>query len=210
MSPLAGYVAGGRGDEKQRTGRPASRARQTRSRFREAYAPTPFIMIFAQAPPCVPSSASMEDRRRQAVLVSEAGDVLAKAYQLSTGNPIEDTIAIFGQLDAHVHGQGAALEILGVGTTGYAKDILREVLQADVALVETVAHAESALRLHPDPHVVVDVGGQDIKLIMLRHGRVTDFRLNTQCSAGNGYFLQATASALGVPLGEFADGSRRA
>ena len=83
------------------------------------------------------------------------------------------------------------LEVLGVGTTGYAKDILKDVLTADVALVETVAHTESAMKFYKDPHVIVDVGGQDIKLIILKDGRVKDFKLNTQCSAGNGYFLQS-------------------
>ena len=62
-------------------------------------------------------------------------------------------------------------------------------LHADVALVETVAHTESALKFYEDPHVIVDVGGQDIKIIILHNGRVKDFKLNTQCSAGNGYFL---------------------
>ena len=132
----------------------------------------------------------------KAVLLSEQGDVLCKAYQLSHGNPIEDTIGLFEALRQHVDGQDAVLEILGVGTTGYAKDVLQQVLHADVALVETVAHTESALRFFKAPHIIVDVGGQDIKLIVLRDGHVKDFKLNTQCSAGKGYFLQSTAEAL--------------
>ena len=80
-----------------------------------------------------------------------------------------------------------------MGTTGYAKDILKECLSADVALVETVAHTQAALHFYPNADVICDVGGQDIKLIILKKGRVKDFRLNTQCSAGNGYFLQSTA-----------------
>ena len=63
---------------------------------------------------------------------------------------------------------GATLEVLGVGTTGYAKDVLRDVLAADAALVETVAHTESAVKYYKDPHVIIDVGGQDIKLIVLQ------------------------------------------
>jgi activator of 2-hydroxyglutaryl-CoA dehydratase/predicted nucleotide-binding protein (sugar kinase/HSP70/actin superfamily) len=141
----------------------------------------------------------------KAVLLSPESDVLCKVYQLSKGNPIQDTIEMFAQLRAQVEGQGATLEVLGVGTTGYAKDILRDVLHADAALVETVAHTESAVKYYQDPHVIVDVGGQDIKLIVLKDGRVKDFRLNTQCSAGNGYFLQSTAEAFGVPIQQFAD-----
>src|SRR5262249_11148170 len=131
------------------------------------------------------------------VLLSEAGDGLAKAYQLSKGNPIQDTIDIFEELRGTGETARASLEGLGVGTTGYAKDVLKDVLAADAALVETVAHTESAVKYYKDPHVIVDVGGQDIKLIVLNDGRVKDFKLNTQCSAGNGYFLQSTAETFG-------------
>jgi len=141
----------------------------------------------------------------KAVLLSENGDILCKAYQLSNGNPIQDTIDMFEKLRAQVEEQGASLEVLGVGTTGYAKDILRDVLHADVALVETVAHTESAMKFYDDPHVIVDVGGQDIKIIVLKNGRVKDFKLNTQCSAGNGYFLQSTAEGFGMKVEEYAD-----
>jgi predicted CoA-substrate-specific enzyme activase len=141
----------------------------------------------------------------KAVLLSESGDVLCKSYQLSNGNPIQDTIEMFENLRRQVEAQNANLEVLGVGTTGYAKDILRDVLKADVALVETVAHTESALKFYEDPHVIVDVGGQDIKIIILHNGRVKDFKLNTQCSAGNGYFLQSTAEGFGYDVNQYAD-----
>jgi predicted CoA-substrate-specific enzyme activase len=141
----------------------------------------------------------------KAVLLSPDGDVLCKAYQLSNGNPIQDTIEMFEKLREQVETRGASLEVLGVGTTGYAKDILKDVLHADVALVETVAHTESALKFYDDPHVIIDVGGQDIKLIVLKDGRVKDFKLNTQCSAGNGYFLQSTAEGFGMKVEDFAD-----
>src|ERR1700747_1547263 len=141
----------------------------------------------------------------KAVLLNENGDILCKAYQLSNGNPIQDTIEMFENLRGQVEAQNAKLEVLGVATTGYAKDILKDVLKADVALVETVAHTESALKFYEDPHVIVDVGGQDIKIIILHNGRVKDFKLNTQCSAGNGYFLQSTAEGFGLNVHQYAD-----
>ncbi len=141
----------------------------------------------------------------KAVLLNENGDILCKSYQLSNGNPIQDTIEMFENLRGQVEEQGARMEILGVATTGYAKDILKDVLKADVALVETVAHTESALKFYEDPHVIVDVGGQDIKIIILHNGRVKDFKLNTQCSAGNGYFLQSTAEGFGLNVNQYAD-----
>jgi len=141
----------------------------------------------------------------KAVLLDEKGDILCKSYQLSKGNPIQDTIEMFENLRGQVEAQHAQLEVLGVATTGYAKDILKDVLNADVALVETVAHTESALKFYEDPHVIVDVGGQDIKIIILHNGRVKDFKLNTQCSAGNGYFLQSTAEGFGLNVNQYAD-----
>jgi predicted CoA-substrate-specific enzyme activase len=141
----------------------------------------------------------------KAVLLNESGDILCKSYELSNGNPIQDTIEMFENLRSQVEAQNAKLEVLGVATTGYAKDILKDVLKADVALVETVAHTESALKFYEDPHVIVDVGGQDIKIIILHNGRVKDFKLNTQCSAGNGYFLQSTAEGFGLNVNQYAD-----
>jgi activator of 2-hydroxyglutaryl-CoA dehydratase/predicted nucleotide-binding protein (sugar kinase/HSP70/actin superfamily) len=141
----------------------------------------------------------------KAVLLDEAGQVLAKAYQLSRGNPIEDAIEMFTSLRTQIESQGATVEVGGLVTTGYAKDILKDVFAGDAALVETVAHANSALHIYRDPHVIVDVGGQDIKIIVMHDGRVKDFRLNTACSAGNGYFLQAIAKSFGYPVEEFAE-----
>lgn len=141
----------------------------------------------------------------KAVVLSPDGEVLAKRYQLSRGNPIEDGIDMFRGLRQAIETQGAALDVLGLVTTGYAKDTLKDVFRADAALVETVAHARSALQLYDDPHVIVDVGGQDIKIVVLREGRVKDFRLNTQCSAGNGYFLQAIARTFGLAVESFAE-----
>ena len=141
----------------------------------------------------------------KAVLLSVESEVLARAYQLSKGNPIEDTIEILDALRSQVESQGATIEVLGAATTGYAKDTLRDVICADVALVETVAHAKSALHYYDAPDAIVDVGGQDIKLIILKDGRVKDFKLNTQCSAGNGYFLQAISEGFGFRVEQFAD-----
>ncbi|MEO5511173.1 MAG: BadF/BadG/BcrA/BcrD ATPase family protein [Longimicrobiales bacterium] len=141
----------------------------------------------------------------KAVLIGENKEVIATSYRLSKGNPIEDTMDVVGDLQRSMAERSVTLEILGVGTTGYAKDVLKDVLQADVALVETVAHTEAGLHFYPDTDVIVDVGGQDIKLIVLKNGQVKDFKLNTQCSAGNGYFLQSTAQTFGYTVSEFAE-----
>jgi predicted CoA-substrate-specific enzyme activase len=175
--------------------------------FKEAYRPKKFIPATFQKNSTVAGFIGIDggSTSTKAVLLDENGTILCKSYQLSNGNPIQDTMEMFENLRGQVEAQNAKLEVLGVATTGYAKDILKDVLKADVALVETVAHTESALKFYEDPHVIVDVGGQDIKIIILHHGRVKDFKLNTQCSAGNGYFLQSTAEGFGLDVKQYAD-----
>jgi predicted CoA-substrate-specific enzyme activase len=205
---LVQYIEHGRQEEKAKSGAGGlTRSSDELAEFKERYRPKKFVPVaFAQGE-TVRGFIGVDggSTSTKAVLVSTNGDVLCKAYQLSNGNPIEDTKDMFAALRKQVEGQGARIEVLGVGTTGYAKDVLKDTLKADVALVETVAHTESAMRFYDDPHVIVDVGGQDIKLIVLKDGRVKDFKLNTQCSAGNGYFLQSTAEGFGLTVEQYAD-----
>jgi predicted CoA-substrate-specific enzyme activase len=205
---LQHYINVGRLEEKASAGAGGlSTSEDELARFKEQYRPKPFTPATFSRGDVVRGFVGVDggSTSTKAVLMSTDGDVLCKVYQLSKGNPIQDTIDMFVQLREQVESHGATIEVLGVGTTGYAKDILRDVLHADAALVETVAHTESAVKYYKDPHVIVDVGGQDIKLIVLKDGRVKDFKLNTQCSAGNGYFLQSTAETFGVPVRDFAD-----
>ena len=101
--------------------------------------------------------------------------------------------------------QQITFEILGCGVTGYAADILQQAFNIDVSVVETVAHLKSARYFPGDTDIICDVGGQDIKVLFMKHNRVTDIKLNTQCSAGNGYFLQNMAVQFGIAPEKFAD-----
>ena len=143
----------------------------------------------------------------KAVLVSyDTGKILCKAYQLSKGNPIQDTKELLAQLRAYVQDdQKAKLEIMGFGATGYAADVLQECVQSDVNVVETVAHMISAVHFFGDVDVICDIGGQDIKVLFMKNGDIANFRLSNSCSAGNGMLLQATADSFGVPVTQFAD-----
>ena len=131
----------------------------------------------------------------KAVLLDKDKNVLAKPTSFPRAIPSKTRRRCSPSCEQQIDDQGATLKMLGVGTTGYAKDILKDVIGADAALVETVAHTEAGLHFYDDVDVICDVGGQDIKIIILKNGRVKDFKLNTQCSAGNGYFLQSTARA---------------
>src|SRR5246127_3206565 len=205
---LVRYIEFGRQEEKAKAGGKGLVADPTElDVFRESYRRKKFIPATFQRGSTVAGFIGIDggSTSTKAVLMNENGDLLCKSYQLSNGNPIQDTIEMFESLRGQVEAQGAKMEVLGVATTGYAKDILKDVLKADVALVETVAHTQSALKFYDDPHVIVDVGGQDIKIIILHNGRVKDFKLNTQCSAGNGYFLQSTAEGFGLDVNQYAD-----
>jgi len=205
---LIHYMEVGRQEEKAKSGSSGLvKTKDELDTFREQYKRKKFTPAAFQCGSTVAGFVGVDggSTSTKAVLIDEKGDILCKVYQLSNGNPIQDTIDMFEGLRKQVEDQGAHLKVMGVGTTGYAKDVLKDVLKADVALVETVAHTESAMKFYDDPHVIVDVGGQDIKLIVLKDGRVKDFKLNTQCSAGNGYFLQSTAEGFGMKVEQFAD-----
>src|SRR6516164_9727786 len=205
---LVSYIEFGRQEEKNKAGGKGLVADPCElDAFRQSYRRKKFTPATFQKGSTVGGFIGVDggSTSTKAVLLDENGEILCKSYQLSNGNPIQDTIEMFENLRGQVEAQNAKLEVLGVATTGYAKDILKDVLKADVALVETVAHTESALKFYHDPHVIVDVGGQDIKIIILHDGRVKDFKLNTQCSAGNGYFLQSTAEGFGLDVSQFAD-----
>jgi predicted CoA-substrate-specific enzyme activase len=136
----------------------------------------------------------------KAVVMRADGELLSSVYAPSNGNPIEDAKAIFRELRKADYGNIGALAL-----TGYGKDLLKDIIGADVAVVETVAHATAALHYFPDADVICDVGGCDVKIMILRQGTVSDFRLNSQCSSGNGAFLQGVAERYGVPLEQYAE-----
>jgi predicted CoA-substrate-specific enzyme activase len=142
----------------------------------------------------------------KAVCISPDKEIVFSCYALSKGNPIEDAKSLFEQL-RKVIGDG---EILAVGITGYGKDLLKGILGADCPIVETIAHASAGLHFFSDADCICDVGGVDVKIMLLNNGTVSDFRLNSQCSSGNGAFLQGVAERFGIPLSEMADGAFRA
>ncbi len=137
----------------------------------------------------------------KAVCLSPQKGIVFSCYALSKGNPIEDAKALFRQLREAV----GEKEILAVAVTGYGKDLLTNILGADCPVVETVAHATAGLHFFPDADCICDVGGVDVKIMILNNGAVSDFRLNSQCSSGNGAFLQGVAERFDIPLSEIAD-----
>jgi predicted CoA-substrate-specific enzyme activase len=138
-------------------------------------------------------------------IISTQGTLLYKDYVLSKGNPILDIRDMFCRIKQWVNDNALLLDIKGTAVTGYASAILSKALNVDKSVVETVAHMRAATFYYGDIDIICDVGGQDIKVLFMKHGRVVDFKLNTQCSAGNGYFLQSMAQQFNIPVENYSE-----
>jgi len=140
----------------------------------------------------------------KAVLVDDEGNLLLKVYQLSKGNPIQDTLELLGKIKAN--DPNNYYDIKGLGVTGYAADVLEGALKADANIIETIAHMKSAQKVFGQGvDVICDIGGQDIKVLFMENGMMKNFRLSNQCSAGNGTLLQSMCKQFGLPVEGYAD-----
>src|ERR1043166_6150055 len=145
------YVNVGREEEKQKRGGGGGLAKDDEdlAAFKKKYRTKKFTPVTFQPGEVVEGFVGIDggSTSTKAVLLSKDKErrILAKTYELSKGNPIEDSMEIFAKLEDQITSQGATLKVLGVGTTGYAKDILRDVMGADAAIVETVAHTQAGL-----------------------------------------------------------------
>jgi predicted CoA-substrate-specific enzyme activase len=99
------------------------------------------------------------------------------------------------------------IKIKGVATTGSARYLAGAVVGADVVKNEITCQAVAALHAVPDVRTIIEIGGQDSKLIIIRDGMVADFSMNTVCAAGTGSFLDHQAARLRMSIDEL---SRRA
>ena len=100
--------------------------------------------------------------------------------------------------------------IQGVGTTGSGRELIAELVGADVVNDEITAHKTGALHISTtlggEPvDTIFEIGGQDSKFISIENGVVVDFAMNEACAAGTGSFLEEQAEKLGISIkGEFA------
>ena len=134
------------------------------------------------------------------VVVSESDEVLAKVYLRNSGRPIE---AIQQGMERVVATLGEGVLIDGVATTGSARHLAGYLVGADLIKNEITAHSVAVIDLFPEAKTIIEIGGQDSKVIVLRNGVVVDFAMNTVCAAGTGSFLDQQAARLGVSIEEF-------
>lgn len=129
------------------------------------------------------------------VLVDETERILWSAYRKTMGQPIAVLQNCLSELAAEFNPA-----IRGVGATGSGRRLVSYLLGADVVKNEITAHAIAALAVLPEVRTIIEIGGQDSKLIIVRDGVVVDFAMNTVCAAGTGSFLEHQAQRLGIPI----------
>jgi len=136
------------------------------------------------------------------VVLNGDDQVLAKCYIRNSGRPIE---AIQQGLEEILIQLGKIVPIDGVATTGSARHLAAYLVGADLIKNEITAHAMAVIDFLPEAKTIIEIGGQDSKVIVMRNGVVADFAMNTVCAAGTGSFLDQQAARLGISIEAFGD-----
>ncbi len=136
------------------------------------------------------------------VLISDDYRVLHSLYLRTQGRPIQ---TIQKGMKSLAEEASQTVKIRGVGTTGSARQLAGVIVGSDVVKNEITAHAVAASHEVPNVQTVLEIGGQDSKIIILRNGIAVDFAMNSVCAAGTGSFLDQSASRLGIPIEEFGE-----
>ena len=132
------------------------------------------------------------------VLMEPDRSIVHKLYLRSQGRPVESLQEGMDRLRE----QAGEFRVLGVGVTGSGRKLIGNLIRADVIKNEITAHAVAAAAELPSVRTIIEIGGQDSKLIWMQDGIVQDFAMNTVCAAGTGSFLDRQASRLGLSIEE--------
>ncbi len=136
------------------------------------------------------------------VLIDENGEVIARQYLWTRGQPIETVLQGLRELNREF---GDRVEICGAGTTGSGRYMMGGLIGADLIKNEISAQARASREIDPEVDTIFEIGGQDSKYISIDRGAIVDFEMNKVCAAGTGSFLEEQAQALGIDLEEFGD-----
>ena len=133
------------------------------------------------------------------VIIDDNNNILTSSYIWTEGNPINAVKKLISNLKTD------NIKIKGIGTTGSARKLIGLLLDANVVKNEITAHAIGTLNYYPDCKTILEIGGQDSKLILLNNRIITDYAMNTLCAAGTGAFLSSQAKRLGIDINKFGD-----
>jgi predicted CoA-substrate-specific enzyme activase len=137
-------------------------------------------------------------------VLNKDNELTTDLYMLTQGKPIEMVQQGLHQIKQQL---SKDTSIYGVATTGSARYLAGVIVGADLVKNEITSHAVATLQYVPQVQTIIEIGGQDSKLIIIRDGVAIDFGMNTVCAAGTGSFLDHQALRLNMSIEEF---SRRA
>ena len=134
------------------------------------------------------------------IILDQDGQVQLERYDYCQGNPFEQLREIIEELQKDF----PANEFPGIAFTGSGGKLASEIL-GGTYINEVIAQSESTARLYPDVKTVIEMGGEDSKLILMNGdesdaSKLSDFELNTICAAGTGSFLDQQANRIGVSI----------
>jgi len=136
------------------------------------------------------------------VFMDDDGVIREAIYLRTMGRPIETVQKGLKELKERLP---SGVKVRGVGTTGSGRHLSGVIVGADAVKNEITAHAVASLMLVPGVQTILEIGGQDSKIIILRSGVVSDFAMNTVCAAGTGSFLDQQAARLNIPIEKFGE-----
>ena len=134
-------------------------------------------------------------------LIDSDNQLLARVYLRTDGEPIK--AVRHGLAMLYKDPEATNHQIKGAATTGSGRELAAAIIGADCAKNEITAHAVAASHCVPGARTVIEIGGQDSKIIILRNGVLADFAMNTVCAAGTGSFLDQQALRLKIPIEQF-------
>ncbi|MBD3238334.1 MAG: 2-hydroxyglutaryl-CoA dehydratase [Candidatus Moranbacteria bacterium] len=137
----------------------------------------------------------------KAVVIDQNKKILARAYLWTQGDPIQAMKNVLKTVREQL--QERPGRITWVGATGSARNLIGSILQAEIVKNEITAHAIGALTLYPKIRTVLEIGGQDSKIIIIDKGIVADYAMNTLCAAGTGSFLTSQSKRLEINIKDF-------
>ena len=140
------------------------------------------------------------------VVIDGQNRVLASVYLSTEGDPLSAAKRVVSALREQLPDSAA---VGTVGTTGSARRLVGAMLRACAIKNEITAHAVGAVSRHPRVRTVLEIGGQDSKIILIEEGVVTDYAMNTLCAAGTGAFLTSQAKRMGLSVEELGEAAMR-
>ena len=135
------------------------------------------------------------------VLIDESSSVVKSLYLKTRSKPVEAVKEGLRSLGEEYRSE----DIAGVGVTGSGRYLGAALAGGDVVKNEITSHARAVAQVDPGIKTVIEIGGQDSKIIIMEDGMVSDFAMNTVCAAGTGSFLDRQAGRMGVTVEEMGD-----